>query len=120
MKRILSALVMVVVVCCFMACGNSKAPDTVDYSPEIPGKNVGLVFPWVWNGEKVEKGTAAFAIYDDYGTFYIEFNGKGYKLREISPLDVGESVLYYTFTTDWGGTYYLEDVSDASCRIYNN
>jgi len=102
----------------FIACGNSNG--STDNSPNIPGEDAGLVLPWVIDGDEATQGTAPFSLYDDNGTYYVDFNGEACKVRRISPIDVGDAILYYSFNTHWGGTYYLEDISNRSKRFFNN
>ena len=101
----------------FIACNNSKEPK--GYVPNFPGEDVGLILTWVIDGDEATQGSAPFALYDDNGTYYVDFYGKACRVSKISPIDVGDAILCYAFTTKLG-TYYLEDVTDPSKRLYNN
>lgn len=100
-----------------MACDNKESKT---YVQNIPGEDVGLILVWVIDGDEATRGTAPFALYDDDGTYYVDFNGEACRVRRVSPIDVGDAVLYYSFTTNWGGTYYLEDISQPTNRLHNN
>lgn len=118
MKNYFFSIMMGLVTMSFIACNNSKEPKS--YVPNIPGENVALILTWVVDGDEATQGSAPFALYDDNGTYYVDFNGKACKVRRISPIDVGDAILCYSFTTNWGGTYYLEDISNPSNRLNNN
>ncbi len=97
---------------------NSSNDNRIPTNQNFPGEEVGLVFLWTIDDSGAEQGTAAFPLYDDNGTFYVDFHGTPYILREISPVDIGGNVLCYAMPTEFG-TYYLEDVSNPSFRSYS-
>ena len=115
MKKILYSIVLVIMVMSIIGCDNTKTSG--GYRQDIPGESVGLVLLWVIDeNDEATRGSAPFELYDDNGTYYVEFYGEVCKLKRISPIDVGGTVLCYEFTTQLG-TYYLEDISESSNRL---
>ena len=102
------------------SCSNSNTTNNSEQTTNIPGENVGLILTWVIDEDEATQGSAPFALYDDNGTYYVEFYGEACRVRRISPINVGDAVLCYSFTTKLGSTYYLEDISNSSNRLYNN
>lgn len=117
MNKYIFSILIVLITMSFLACNNSKEPK--GYVPNIPGEDVGLILTWVIDGDKATQGTVAHSLYDDNGTYYVDFNGEACKVSRISSIKVGDAIMCYSFTTNWGGTYYLEDISDPSNRLYN-
>ena len=117
MRKFFLLIVMGLITIGLISCNNSKEPQS--YAPDIPGEDVGLILVWVIDGNEATRGTAPFALYDDNGNYYVDFNGEACKVRKISPINVGDAVLYYSFSTNLGDTYYLEDISDPNNRLYN-
>ena len=116
MKKYIYMIVVGLITLGFIACSNSKEQSV----PKIPGERVGLILPWVIGSDEITQGTAPFELYDDNGVYYVDFNGEACRVKRISPIDAGETILCYSFTTYWGGTYYLEDISNPSNRFFNN
>ena len=119
MKELISKILIGLVVMVLVSCGDSNVSSYTGHANSIPGERVALVFPWVVDGDEATKGTALFALYEDDGTYYVDFNGEGCRVKRITPIYTGGNILCYSFTTDWGGTYYLEDISDSSNRFFN-
>ena len=118
MKRMLT-IMMGFVMIILSACSNKPSNDGYDTPYQnIPGEEVGLVYLWTVDDSGPEQGSATFPLYSDDGDYYVDFHGTPYKLHEISPVNVGGNVLCFTMPTEFG-TYYLEDVSNPSCRFYS-
>jgi hypothetical protein len=115
MKLIIAGLIILVLA----SCGGSNGSGNSSSGNIIPGESVALILTWVINGDEATQGTATFTLYDDNGTYYVDFDGEACRVKRISPIDVGNAILCYSFTTHWGGTYYLEDITDPSKRFYN-
>lgn len=118
MKRkltVIAGFVMIILA----ACSNKPSNDGYDTPHQyFPGEEIGLVYLWTVDDSGAERGSATFPLYSDDEDYYVDFHGTPYKLHEMSPVDVGGNVLCYSMPTEFG-TYYLEDVSNPSCRFYN-
>lgn len=119
MKQKMITMIGVLGILILASCGNSNGSSSSTQSSDVPGESIGLVLLWVVEGDEATQGTAAFPLHDDDGTYYVDFDGRPCRVSRISPINVGGATLCYTFTTYWGGKYYLEDISDPSKRFYN-
>lgn len=86
------------------------------------GKSIGLVLLWSYDGDGMNQGTAPFNLYEYNDAYYIDFYGEMCRLKRISPINIGDKELCYSFASSKVGqyTYYLEDISQYSKRFFNN
>ncbi len=86
-------------------CGNSNDSNHSFRSDNTKGENVGLVLLWCDDGNDMIQGTAPFDLYEDNGTYYVEFYGEMCRLNRITPINIGDTELCSTFTSSKVGTY---------------